>query len=158
MPTARDFSKLLDALDIQPGDVCLDVGCGAGYSTAVLAMLCEMVVAVEKDEALAQAAQENLNAVGAMNAAVVQGNPVDGAERQAPFDVIVIAQAIEEAPVALLKQLKDGGRLGAFLRDGSVSRGAVWRRSGAAFARVDVFDASVRTVLEGFTRAKTFVF
>lgn len=158
LPTPRDFSKLLAALHIRPGDLVLDAGCGAGYSTAVLAALCDMVVAVEKDETLAKFAEETLYGVGAVNAAVVQGDPAAGAPQQGPFDVIVIAQAIDVEPAALLSQLKDGARLGAFFRNGGVTKGSVWRRSGQAFARVDVFDASVRTVLEGFTRPKTFVF
>lgn len=158
LPTARDFAKLLAALDIGPADLVLDVACGAGYSTAVLAMLCEMVVAIENDEALVQRAQEALNESGAVNAAVVTGDPRAGAAKQGPFDVIVLAHAIEVEPTALLKQLKDGGRLGAFFRRGSVTKGALWRRSGAAFAMVEMFDASARTVLDGFTRPKSFVF
>jgi len=158
LPTARDFAKLLAALDIQPSDLVLDVACGAGYSTAILAMLGEMIVAVEKDETLAARAQETWGAIGAMNAAVVSTEPLEGAPKQGPFDVIVIAHAIEVEPTALLKQLKDGGRLGAFLRRGHVTKGCVWRRSGAATGMAEAFDASIRTVLDGFTRPKTFVF
>ncbi len=158
LPTARDFAKLLAALDIGPADLVLDVACGAGYSTAVLAMLCEMVVAIEDDEALVQRAQEALNECGAVNAAVVTGDPRAGAAKQGPFDVIVLAHSIEVEPTALLEQLKDGGRLGAFFRRGGVTKGALWRRSGAAFAMVEIFDASSRTVLDGFTQPKSFVF
>lgn len=158
LPTARDFSKLVAALTIKSGDLVLDAGCGVGYSTAILAALCDMVVAVEQDEALAKSAEETLYGVGAVNAAVVQGDPAAGAANQGPFDVIVISQAIDVEPAALLSQLKDGGRLGAFFRSGGVSKGSVWRRSGQAFARVDMFDASARTVLQGFTRPRTFVF
>ncbi|MDZ7627943.1 MAG: protein-L-isoaspartate O-methyltransferase [Parvularculaceae bacterium] len=158
MPAARDFAKLLDALDIQPTDLILDAGCGSGYSAAVLAQLGEMVVAIEEDEKLAAEAQDTLNALDAVNAAVVVGAPRDGAAKQGPFDVIVIAHAIEVAPQALLKQLKDGGRLGAFYRQTGVTKGCVWRRSGAATGMAEVFDASARTILDGFTRPKTFVF
>lgn len=158
LPTARDFAKLLDALDILPSDLILDVSCGAGYSTAILSMLGEMVVAVEKDEKFASDAQETLGAIGAVNTAVIAADPREGAAKQGPFDVIVISQAIETEPQALLKQLKDGGRLGAFVRRDGVSKGCVWRRSGAAAGMTEIFDASVRTVLEGFTRPKTFVF
>ncbi len=158
LPTARDFAKLLQALDIEPSDLVLDVACGPGYSTAILAMICDMAVAVEKDEAMAALAQENWSAIGAVNAAVVSADPREGAPKQGPFDVIVIAHGLEIEPTALLKQLKDGGRLGAFLRQGSVTKGCVWRRSGAAAGMAEVFDASIRTVLDGFTRPKTFVF
>lgn len=158
MPAARDFAKLLQALEIEPADLILDAGCGSGYSAAVLAQLGDMVVAVEEDEALAAQAQDTLNAVGAVNAAVMVGAPAAGAAKQGPFDVIVIAHAIEVEPLTLLKQLNEGGRLGAFYRRGGVTKGCVWRRSGAVAGMAEIFDSSTRTVLAGFTRPKTFVF
>lgn len=156
--TPRDFSKLLAALDIRAGDLILDVGSGLGYSTAILSQLGDMVVAVENDPALAQAAQETLAATGVVNAAIVAGDVAAGAAKQGPFDVIVIAAAIEVEPAALLRQLKDGGRLGAIVRRGAVARATVWLRSGPVTAAAEIFDASARTVLPGFTRPKAFVF
>ena len=35
----RTLAKLLDALDIQQGETVLDLGCGLGYSTAVIARM-----------------------------------------------------------------------------------------------------------------------
>ncbi|MCB2097502.1 MAG: protein-L-isoaspartate O-methyltransferase [Parvularculaceae bacterium] len=156
--TARDHAKLLDALDIRPGDLVLDVASGAGYSSAILSQLCEMVVAVEDDATLAGKAQENWSAAGLVNTAVVEGPPEAGAPKQGPFDVIVIGGAIEIEPTALLKQLKDGGRLGAIMRKGGVARGVVWRKSGDAIAAHEAFDAAANTVARGFTRPKAFVF
>ena len=158
MATARDLAKLLDALDIGSSDLVLDIACGSGYSAAILAMLGEMVVAVEPDDALAGVAQDNWAAIGAVNAAVVAADPTAGVPKQGPFDVILIGQAIETEPSALLAQLKDGGRLGAFVLERGVSRGCLWLRSGAAAGMTELFDASMRTVLGGFTRPKTFVF
>lgn len=156
--SARDHAKLLSALDIRAGDLILDVACGVGYSAAILSQLGEMIVCTENDEALGAKAQENWGAAGVVNAAVISADPVAGAPKQGPFDVIVIAAAIENEPAALLKQLKDGGRLGAILRRGGVSKGVVWRRSGAATAAHEVFDAAARTIAPGFTQPKAFVF
>ena len=44
---ARSFGKMLEALNIQPSEMVLDIGCGYGYSTAVLAHIAEFVVGVE---------------------------------------------------------------------------------------------------------------
>ncbi len=156
--TARDFAKLLDALDIKASDLILDVGCGAGYSSAILAQLGEMIVAIEPDPVLAAKAQENWAAAGVVNAAIVAADPAAGAAKQGPFDVIVIAGAIEVEPTDLLKQLKDGGRLGAIVRRGALAKATIWRRSGAAIASHEIFDAAAKTVLPGFTRPKAFVF
>lgn len=156
--TARDHAKLLAALDIGANDLVLDVACGSGYSAAILSQLGEMIVAVEDNEKLAATAQDNWSAAGVVNTAVISAEPAAGAPKQGPFDVIVIAAAIESEPAALLKQLKDGGRLGAIIRTGGVAKGVVWRRSGAATAAHEIFDASARTVPEGFARPKAFVF
>ncbi len=45
----RVFARLLQAAEIRETDVVLDVGCGRGYSTAVMARLAGAVVALESD-------------------------------------------------------------------------------------------------------------
>ncbi|MEM8771426.1 MAG: protein-L-isoaspartate O-methyltransferase [Pseudomonadota bacterium] len=155
---ARDFAKLINGAEIRPGDIVLNAVCGAGYSTAILAQLAEMVVSIENDADMAAAAQENLTTLGFSNAAVLNGDPIKGAEGQGPFDVIFIGGAIEKRPEALLNQLVDGGRLATFMREDGVSRGGVFRRSGDAFAFTPLFDAATTAVLPGFTAEKTFAF
>lgn len=158
MLTPRDFSKLVAAADPKPGEIVLDVAPGAGYSTAVLAGLAEMVVAVEPDEKLTTRAQETLQSLGIDNAAVIVANPATGAPKQGPFDVIFLGAPIELEPTALLAQLKDGGRLATILRRDGVSRGTIYTKTGSAISARTVFDAAATTVLPGFERAKTFVF
>jgi len=46
----RDFAKLVDAADIRPSDVVLDVACGRGYSTAIMARLADTVVGLETSD------------------------------------------------------------------------------------------------------------
>jgi len=42
----RVFAKLVDALVVEPNDLVLDLGCGLGYSTAVLARMAEAAAEV----------------------------------------------------------------------------------------------------------------
>lgn len=70
----RVFGRMLVAADIQSSDLVLDVACGTGYSTAVLAGLADAVVALEQDGALASQAEETLVKNEVMNAAVIEGN------------------------------------------------------------------------------------
>lgn len=156
--TVRDFAKLVAAAEPQADDLVLNAVCGSGYSTAVLAQLTEMVVALESDEALCAGAQDTLNQLGCSNGAVIAGDPWRGAADQGPYDVIFIDGVIEREPEELLKQLKDGGRLAAIMRKGGVSRGVVYTRSGEAVSYAEKFDAAARTVLEGFEAEKGFVF
>ncbi|MFN4130126.1 MAG: protein-L-isoaspartate O-methyltransferase family protein, partial [Paracoccaceae bacterium] len=75
----RTLAKMLDALDIQPDEMVLDLGCGLGYSAAVLARLADAVVAVEEDEDFATEAQHLLSQGSVDNAAVIVGPLAAGA-------------------------------------------------------------------------------
>ena len=158
LPTARDFAKLLEVLDIKGNDLVLDVACGTGYSTAILARLSEMVVAVESDEALVTKAEEILTGIDIGNAAVISGEPAKGAAKQGPFNVIFIGGVIEEAPTVLFDQLAENGRVGAFLLENGVTSGVVYRKSDSGVSKSARFTASMKSVLPGFEKAKDFVF
>jgi len=47
----RTLSKMLDALDIKPSELVLDVASATGYSSAVIARMAEAVIALESDGA-----------------------------------------------------------------------------------------------------------
>ena len=51
------FARMLQAAAIQPDECVLDVGCATGYSSAVLSRLAQLVVSVEEDADLAEAAK-----------------------------------------------------------------------------------------------------
>jgi len=154
---ARCFGKLLQLAVIKPDETVLDVACGTGYSSAVLGMLAARVFAVEEQEELAATAQLRLQELGAGNVTVVRGKLTQGDAAHAPFDVIVLGGAIEQRPVSLLDQLKDGGRLVAVRRAGAASYGCVYVKHGSAIGERDAFDAWL-PVLPGFEKPQAFVF
>ena len=47
----RDFAKMVQAAKIVSSDIVLDIACGRGYSTAILAQLSDTVVGLESNEA-----------------------------------------------------------------------------------------------------------
>ncbi|MBC55633.1 MAG: protein-L-isoaspartate O-methyltransferase [Confluentimicrobium sp.] len=116
----RTLAKMLDALDIQPDELVLDIGCGLGYSTAVIARLAEAVVAVEEDAGMAAEAQDTLSERGVDNAAVIEGALAAGAAKHGPYDVIILQGAVERLPDALLAQLREGGRIAALFMEGAL--------------------------------------
>jgi protein-L-isoaspartate(D-aspartate) O-methyltransferase len=84
----RVFAKLAQLAGITADELVLDVGCGTGYSTAVLARLAGTVVGLEADENLAAQAGATLSDLGVDNAVVVAGPLAEGYGKQAPYDVI----------------------------------------------------------------------
>jgi protein-L-isoaspartate(D-aspartate) O-methyltransferase len=151
----RTFAKMLDALNVQPAEVVLDVACGLGYSTAVLSRLADFVVAVEDDEARAEEAQSILSEHGVDNAAVIAGVLAEGAAKSGPYDVILLEGAVEEIPVALLDQLKDGGRIGCLMTAGKLEVARVGQKIDGRMNWRDVFHAGA-PVLKGFAKKAAF--
>ena len=153
----RTLAKLLQHLEVPSDGVALDIGCGTGYSTALLARLAHVVVTVEANSALAARARQTLAAQGVTNATVVDGPHEAGAVASGPYDVILINGLVADVPRALLDQMKDAGRLAAIVREGGVGRAMLWRRFGMQFDRRVLFDADA-AVLPGFERRAEFVF
>lgn len=152
---ARTFAKMIEALDIGPSDLVLDVGAGLGYSTALLARLAQTVVALEEDETLASEAGRILGEDGVDNAVVVQGALAAGAAKYAPYDVIVIGGGIEQLPQAIADQLKEGGRIVAIEMTGALGTVKHGLKTDGHIDWRFAFNAGA-PVLPGFTKEKTF--
>ncbi len=153
----RTLAKMIEALDIRPGDLVLDVGCGLGYSSAVIARMAEAVVAIEENAAMAQQAQDSLAAENIFNVAVLEAPLAEGCPKQAPFDIILIGGGVEQVPAALTAQLKEGGRIAAIFKEGALGSVRIgWMLDGQVNWRF-AFHASA-PVLSGFEHAKGFRF
>lgn len=152
----RTLAKLLDALDIQPDELVLDLGCALGYSAAIVARLAEAVVAVEEDEHLAGEAQAILSETGIDNAAVITAPLSEGAPKHGPYDVITIEGGVEEVPAAILEQLKEGGRIGALFMSGRLGVVRIGYKIDGVVTWRDIFNATA-PVLSGFEARRGFV-
>lgn len=153
----RVHARLIQALELENDDIVLEVGCGTGYGSAVMAKLAQTVFGLESDPALAATATETLSALGIDNAVVVVGSLTAGWPSEGPYDAILLSGAVPEVPATLFDQLKDGGRLVAVIADGTVGRATIWQRSGQNVSPRTLFDAAAAT-LPGFERAPEFVF
>ncbi len=108
---------VVEALELHAGDRALDVGTGSGYQAAVMAACGAHVVSIERIESLARAATERLHRLG-YDVEVIAGDGTLGAPEHAPFDAIAVGAAAPRLPVALARQLAEGGRLVLPISDG----------------------------------------
>jgi len=105
---------MLEMLDINPGQTILDVGCGSGWTTGLLAHLVGQdgqVVGAEIKDQLAEFGQNNLNEYDFSQAEVRQENAVANTQPEQPFDRILASAAAPKIPDMLTRQLAEGGVL-----------------------------------------------
>ncbi len=96
---------------VEPHHRVLETGTGEGYHAAVLARLGAEVYSVELIPELARGAAERLAGLGYAGVRVREGDGYEGWPREAPFDAIIVKEAVDHVPRPLLEQLKPGGRL-----------------------------------------------
>jgi protein-L-isoaspartate(D-aspartate) O-methyltransferase len=108
-PTIVAMMTELAALD--PDAQVMLVGIGGGDHAALLSRLVAKVVCVELYEEMARSAGARLDALGFQHIEIHVGDGYYGWRREAPYDAIIVRQAVAYVPPALLAQLKPGGRL-----------------------------------------------
>jgi protein-L-isoaspartate(D-aspartate) O-methyltransferase len=137
------FARLVQLAEIAETDRVLDIGCGTGYSTAVLAALGQEVVGVESDTNLAAAARSNLAELGIVNATIAEADLATGPKGQGEFDVVIVEGALSGPPDSLFAQLRDGGRLVALLRRGPTAAANVFVKAGKDVAARTEFNTTL---------------
>jgi len=119
LPVTRDqrlASPFLVALmthlaEVEAGERVFETGTGAGYHAAVLAEMGAEVVSVEVLGEVANQARANLTEAGidAVETHVADG--YYGWPQGAPYDAIILKEAVSAVPPALVQQLAPGGKL-----------------------------------------------
>jgi protein-L-isoaspartate(D-aspartate) O-methyltransferase len=104
-------ARMVEALGLTGTERVLEVGTGLGFQTAILALLAQEVVSVERFADLAEQARVNLRAAGLGRVTVVVGDGTLGVPEHAPYQAIVVAAAAPRVPAPLVEQLAPGGRL-----------------------------------------------
>jgi protein-L-isoaspartate(D-aspartate) O-methyltransferase len=151
------LGRLLQTAEVTADAVVLDIGCGTGYSAAVLSRLASTVVALECDPALAALATETLSALDIDTVAVVEGPLEAGYAKQGPYDVILFDGAVAAIPDVIRDQIAAGGRLVGIVADGGVGKGTILANYDGVFSTRQVFDAGT-PALPGFDAAPAFQF
>jgi protein-L-isoaspartate(D-aspartate) O-methyltransferase len=153
------LARLLQAASVRPNDTVLVLGCGTGYSAALLGRLAQSVIAVESDAEFAGEAKRLLQTLGTRNVTLVVQSPVLGYAAQAPYDVILLDGAVAQLPEALIGQLGDNGRLVGVVkpRPDALGQAILIERVGSGVSRRTLFEAASH-LMPGFAAEPTFSF
>ena len=111
---ARMIEMLLSGINAQRigglGRV-LEIGTGCGYQAAVLSLLAQHVISVERLKPLHDKARELLAPMRSSKLRLVYGDGMLGHPPNAPYDSIIAAAGGDALPDAWLQQMAVGGRL-----------------------------------------------
>jgi protein-L-isoaspartate(D-aspartate) O-methyltransferase len=160
MLAPKVVARLLQALNVQPGDRVLEVGTGSGYLTACLRRLGASVVSLELDPALAAAARERLGRLGLDGIDVRTADALAGPAAGGPFDVIAVTGSVPGTEVlwVLEDQLALAGRLVCVL--GGPPPMEAWlmtRAADGSMRRTALFETSI-PALANCPEPRVFVF
>jgi protein-L-isoaspartate(D-aspartate) O-methyltransferase len=123
-------AAICEALALEGSERVLEIGTGSGYSAAVLAMLADAVITVERVEELAIAARRLLAEIGISKVEVVVGDGSAGLPDRAPYEAIAVHATAPSPPSTLIEQLAPGGRLVIPIATDAADMLTVYRRLG----------------------------
>ena len=132
-------ARMLQALDVQPGESVLELGTGCAYMTAMLADLSGNVISLDTQDFVQAGIRANLE-----NVLLEKGSVSEGWQDKGNFDVIVLNGSVQAIPEGLLDRLNVGGRLFAVLGEQpSMSATLITHLQNGHMAEEQLFETSL---------------
>jgi protein-L-isoaspartate(D-aspartate) O-methyltransferase len=150
--------RLLQALELTPGDEILDVGTGTGFLAACLANLGGQVTSVDIYEDFTEQARKHLATGGVHGVRLITGDIFES-QLTRRFDAIAVTGSLPVYPEAFEAWLKPSGRMFCFVGTAPLMEAVLVRKGpeGTAARREPVFE-TLAPALENAPAGKTFNF
>ncbi len=106
-------ARMLEVLDIHPGENVLEIGLGTGYNAALVAELVRpgTVTAIDNEPSLVKWARESMDRLGITNIRTIARDGWLGDVDGAPYDAITATVSVRDLSPEWVDQLHDDGRL-----------------------------------------------
>jgi protein-L-isoaspartate(D-aspartate) O-methyltransferase len=111
--------RMLDLLQLQPGQTVFELGAGSGWNAAMIGHLVGpegRVFSLELIPELARTAADTLQSLGIINVSVIAADGGDGYPAGAPYDRTIFTAGSYDLPRAFHEQIKEGGLLMAVIK------------------------------------------
>jgi len=117
-------ARMLQALNVLPGERVLELGTGCAYMTALLTDLSGDVISLDTNDCVQSSIRDNLK-----NVQFETGSLIEGWQDKGSFDVIVLNGSVRSVPQGLLEKLNPGGRLFAVIGEQPAMSATLIKRS-----------------------------
>ena len=156
----RIEARMLQELNIQSTDECLEIGTGSGFVTACLAYLSKHVDSVDLYADLSQQAEKNLHAANISNFNLYIDDAGYGWEGNSgkQYDVIALTGSLPEYNPVFEQRLKVGGRLFVIVGQAPTMHAMLIEREEPNHFERHVLFETVLKPLEGTEPAPQFQF
>ena len=122
IPSAAVTARMLELLELSPGDKVLEIGTGSGYQTNCLARTGAEIHSIELEPWV------DPTVIVGDCVFLHTGDGKYGLAHQAPFTAIVASCGVEEIPDAWREQLTEGGRSVVPIGDAKIQRLTLFRK------------------------------
>jgi protein-L-isoaspartate(D-aspartate) O-methyltransferase len=113
--------RMLDMLQLEPGQTVFELGAGSGWNAALIGRLVGpegRVYSLELIPAMAQTAAATMEAMGIENVNVIEGDGGEGYAPGAPYDRAIFTAGAYDLPRPFFDQIKEGGSLLIVIKSG----------------------------------------
>ncbi len=148
----------IQAVDIKPTDVVLEIGTGSGYLTALLAALAAQVYSIEIFPDMLKTAGKMLNGKGITNITLEEGDGVNGWPDHAPYDVIVVTGSVSKLSEGLKQNLNVGGRMFVVVGDApAMEAKLITRTNEHTWVETSIFETELAPLINA-SKPQEFIF
>ena len=113
MLAPRELARMIQALELKGEEKVLEIGCGSGYSSALLAKLAKKVYSVDIIGDFVDDARKKLNQLSFTNVELEETDASECWLSKAPYDAVIVTSALPSISQSYQKALADGGRIAA---------------------------------------------
>lgn len=149
---------MVQALNIEPDEAVLNIGCCTGYSSAILGHLSKTVITLSIHENAATQGKARCEEQGLYNVAFFDDPLFECCPEYAPYSAMIFNGSVAEIPETMLKNLAHNGRMVYIDRPAGSPIGKVkmiHKIQDDEYSRINLFDAVTPYVL-GFEPKTVF--
>lgn len=133
--------RMLDLLQLKPGDKVFELGAGSGWNAALMGHLVGrqgQVVSLEIIPELAQSAAETIESMGISNVHIIAGDGAEGYLESAPYDRAIFTAGAFDLPHFFYEQVREEGLLLVVVKtEGGGDNLFVLRKTGDHFESIE---------------------